>query len=243
MTLETTLTAVHIAETLSAAGVAVTDAQAERLRRFYTAVVEKNRVMNLTAITEPEEFLRKHYLDSLCGDDPARWEKINSALDLGTGAGFPGIPLAIVHPDIQWTLLDATAKKLRFLEEIVVSLELKNVQVLHGRAEEIGRDASYRERFDRVTSRAVAALSVLAEWALPLVRLGGSFWAFKGPKAEEEIHDAERAIAILGGRIANIDTMTLVGSQDIRTLIEIEKTVPTPAKYPRPYAKTKKQPL
>lgn len=243
MTLESILSMARIAEALGAAGVEVTVVQAQQLSRFYTAVVEKNQVMNLTAITEPEEFLRKHYLDSLCGDHPAKWENVNFALDLGTGAGFPGIPLAIVHSDTRWTLLDATAKKLRFLEEIAAVLELKNVEVLHGRAEAVGQDEAYRERFDRVTSRAVAALSVLAEWALPLVRVGGEFWAYKGPKADEEIRVAESAVATLGGRITGVDTTTLPGSQEVRTLVEISKIASTPSAYPRPYAKTKKRPL
>ncbi len=243
MTIETELCAARIRSELAAAGVEVDDRQAQQLQRFYEAVIARNQVMNLTAITAADEFLRKHYLDSLFGDDPERWSDIHFALDLGTGAGFPGIPLSIVHPDTRWTLLDATAKKLRFLEEIAATLELKNVNVLHGRAEEVGHATQWRERFDRVTSRAVAALPVLAEWALPLVRVGGSFWAFKGPKAEAEIRSAERAVGLLGGTIVSVDTATLPGTQERRTLIIIEKTAPTPKAYPRPYAKTKKRPL
>ena len=239
----TELSAAAIVEALAAADITVTARQAEQLSRFYTAVTEKNQVMNLTAITAPDEFLRKHYLDALWGDESAQWNQINAALDLGTGAGFPGIPLAIMHPDTCWTLLDATAKKLRFLEETAMMLGLKNVSVLHGRAEEVGQNVQYRERFDRVTSRAVASLSVLAEWALPLVKVGGSFWAYKGPKAEEEIRAASQAIEILGGTVTDIDTSTLPGSTEMRTVIRVTKVSPTPSAYPRPYAKTKKRPL
>lgn len=232
-----------IAAGLAQIGMALTPAQAEQLAGYYTAVIEKNKVMNLTAITEPGEFLYKHYLDSYLAYDEKLFAGVHKALDLGTGGGFPGIPLAIYTPQIEWTLLDATAKKLRFIETAAAALGMANVRVLHRRAEDAGQAKAYREQFDLVVSRAVAALPVLAEWALPLVRVGGNFIAMKGPKGEAEVAAAKQAIALLGGELKAIHTVSLPGSDEARTLITISKTAPTGAKYPRKPGLAIKKPL
>lgn len=213
------------------------------LSAYYTAVTVANRQINLTAITEPEDFLRKHYLDSLLCYRPALFATAERALDLGTGGGFPGIPLAAFTPHIRWTLLDATAKKLRFIEQSAQAVGLKNIRVLHARAEEAAKRPAERESYDIVTSRAVAQLAVLAEWALPFVRLGGTFIALKGPRGEEEWAAAERAVSKLGGCLRERVELPLPGTEERRTVFYIEKVAPTPKAYPRKPGAAAKQPL
>lgn len=237
------LTEAAVTAALQAAGLPVTPAAASALSAYYTAVTDTNRQINLTAITAPEDFLRKHYLDSLLCYRQELFAAAETALDLGTGGGFPGIPLAALTPHICWTLLDATAKKLRFIEQTAGSVGLENVRVLHARAEEAAKEPAQRECYDIVTSRAVAQLAVLAEWALPFVRLGGTFIALKGPRGEEEWAAAERAVTLLGGRLRERLTLPLPGTDESRTIFYIEKVAPTPKAYPRKPGIAVKKPL
>ncbi len=223
---------------------------AEEIRAFqvYASMLrETNKVMNLTAVTDSEGIAMKHFIDSLTlcpyirREEERAGHKIKLA-DVGTGAGFPGIPLKISMPEVEVTLLDSLAKRLNFLKSVIDRLGLKGTALVHARAEDGGRDKRYREKFDIATARAVAALPVLAEYCLPFVKVGGVFLAMKG-KAEEEISSAERAVTLLGGRIEQVDTFTLPGSDLQRTIIVIRKERPTPAIYPRKAGTPAKSPL
>ena len=201
-------------------------------------LLEKNKVMNLTAITDPEEIRIKHIEDSLTIQEYI--EKNAKVIDIGTGAGFPGIPLKIQREDIEITLLDSLGKRIKFLQEVVDELELKNVDCVHARAEDYTKEK--REKYDCAVSRAVAELRVLAEYALPYVKLGGEFISMKGPNSEEEIENAANSIKILGGEIKEIIDKKL-SNGDERKIIIIRKIKSTPKKYPRSGNKPKTNPL
>ncbi len=221
----------------------------EHLRAFeiyYRELVAWNEKCNLTAITDYEQVQVKHFLDSLTcllAVGCPRSEVQGRAIDIGAGAGFPGLPLKIVCPGLQLTLLEATGKKVRFLEHIVNRLELEGVEVIQGRAEEVGRDPAHRERYDLALARAVASLSVLVEYALPFCRVGGLFVAQKGPEVEPEVEAAEAAITILGGKLHRIMHLELPPLAEPRSLVVIEKVAPTPEKYPRRPGIPSKRPL
>lgn len=211
---------------------------APKLEAFAGLVLERNRVMNLTAITAPEEFAALHLLDSLSLIPLAEMSS-GSVVDVGTGAGFPGVPLAIALPEARVTLLDSLGKRIEFLREACGKLGLENTRCVHARAEEFGE----REQFDWAVSRAVAPLPMLCELSMPLVRVGGRFLAMKSSRSQEEQDGAGRAIALLGGRTAWSRDYTIPGTGVQHRLICIEKTSPTPKKYPRRFAQIKKQPL
>ncbi len=218
--------------------------QLEQTDAFYEMLIEKNKVMNLTRITDREDFYIKHVLDSLLiaklyGDD-IKGMKI---LDVGTGAGFPGIPLKIFYPDTEITLLDSLNKRLLFLDEVIENLGLSNISTIHGRAEELGHNKEYRESFDLVVSRAVADMSVLSELCIPFVKVGGSFVAYKSSDSDEEIARATRAIKILSGSEANIHDIPLSDTDIIRKLVETRKYSSTPKSYPRKPGTPTKKPL
>ena len=226
-------------ENLNKIGVSVSDDKTEALDKFAQMLIEKNKVMNLTRILDEDGIAVKHFADSLSilkVDIPDS----SKVMDLGCGAGFPGVPLLIARPDISLTLLDSTAKKLGFVAESIEALGLK-AEVLHARAEEAGQDASYREQYDFVLSRAVASLNVLCEYCLPFVKVGGKFVAMKSALAEEEIKQAYTSIKTLGGKITEKIDFNLTDGE--RTLIIIEKVSSTPAKYPRQSGKIKSKPL
>ena len=225
---------------LKQAGMTLTDIQINQFVQYYELLTETNKVMNLTALTEPEDVAVKHFIDSLFAYDPAMH---NAALaDVGTGAGFPGVALKIFDPTIKLTLLDSLAKRLKFLDTLTAELGLQNVTTVHARAEDAGKDKNLREQFDFVTARAVARLNVLAEFCLPLVKVGGKFIAMKAD-AQEEIAEAENAIKLLGGKIAEIKNVKLPNLDDKRTLVIIEKIKTTPNKYPRKAGTATKEPL
>ncbi len=209
-------------------GVQLTDAQASILDAYCACVVETNRYLNLTAITEPREIEVKHVLDclTLC----AMPELIGSVVDVGTGAGFPGVVLKTVRPALQVTLIDATDKKLRFIAQACEQLGI-DVRTVHGRAEELARGAM-REQFDTAVARAVAPLGALVEYALPLVKVGGMLLAMKGPEVEQERGEAADAIAILGGSVTAVEKFTLPG-EITRAVVKIKKISQTPPNYPR----------
>jgi 16S rRNA (guanine527-N7)-methyltransferase len=221
----------------------------EHLRAFeiyYRELVAWNEKFNLTAITDYDQVQVKHFLDSLTcllAVQGPRSEVRGRAIDIGAGAGFPGLPLKIVCPGLQLTLLEATSKKVGFLEHIVSRLELTGVEVIRGRAEELGRDVAHRESYDLALARAVAELPVLVEYALPFCRLGGLFVAQKGAEGDAEARAAEGAIATLGGALRRIVHLELPRLAEPRSLVVIEKIAPTPEKYPRRPGIPSKRPI
>ena len=215
--------------------------QLSQLERYYELLCEWNEKINLTAITDPKGVAVKHFADSLSIFNYIDVPQNARVIDVGTGAGFPGVVLKIARPDIQLTLLDSLQKRLNFLSGVCDELNL-DAELIHSRAEEGGQDLDLREGFDLVVSRAVAQLNILSEYCVPYVRLSGRFVAFKGT-AEGEIKSAKKAIGILGGRIKNIHTFNLPLEGSGRTLVEIEKVALTPDKYPRQNGKIKSKPL
>ncbi len=233
-------------ETACAVGILLTAEQAARLDTYATLLVEWNERMNLTAITDPRGIAVRHFVDSLTLL-PHLPAGPCSLIDIGTGAGFPGVPLAVVRPDIELTLLDSLNKRLVFLKDLCAALDIP-VTLVHARAEQGGRLPTLRERFDVATARAVAALPTLCEYCLPYVKVGGRFLAMKGPDVEAELGAAKPALRTLGGELREMLAITLPPeSPDVppagRRLLRIDKTRPTPAAFPRPSAKIAKQPI
>lgn len=222
---------------LPALGLALDGGKVDALCAFGDALVEKNRVMNLTAITDPVGVANLHFLDSLTLLDAADFAG-KSVVDVGCGAGFPGVPLKIAEPSVELTLLDSLGKRMDWLAEVLPGLGVE-AECVTARAEEFA--GGNRERFDIAVSRAVARLNVLAELCLPLVKPGGRFLAMKGADAEAEIAEAGHALAVLGGRVAEVRTYPIGGAA--HRVVVVEKGSPTPAKYPRRFAKIKQSPL
>ena len=218
------------------------DNQINQLDLFYEMLVEKNKVMNLTAITEFDEVIVKHFADSL-SIGKVMPSNINTVCDLGTGAGFPGIPMAIAYPNIQFTLIDSLNKRIKFLQEVVDALGIKNVTLIHARAEEAGRNKLYREKFDLVVSRAVANISTLSEYCLPLVKLNGYFISFKSGDIKEEVSLSGNAIQKLGGSMEEPIYFSLPDTDISRSFIIIDKKKSTPKAYPRKAGTPSKEPL
>ncbi len=216
------------------------ESRADTLERFAALLLEKNEVMNLTAITEPTAIAQLHLLDSAALTQFVELSG-KKVVDVGTGAGFPGMPLRILKDDFDLTLLDSLGKRIAWLAEVCGTLGLKRVECVHARAEEFA--AGHRESYDLAVSRAVAQLNVLCELALPLVKVGGQFLAMKSTDTEEEIASAKNAIRTLGGKIVSVEDYTIPTSTVTHRVVVIEKVSPTPAKYPRAFAKIKKQPL
>lgn len=212
------------------------------LRRYYELLVEWNQKMNLTALTEPEDVALKHFCDSILLLSYADIPLNSSLIDVGTGAGFPSLPIKIVRPDIKLCLLDSLNKRLIFLQEVVNELNLTDVKIVHARAEDGARKKELRENFDFATSRAVAQLNVLSEYCLPYVKVGGAFLAMKGKYSEEEISNSKNAIKLLGGKIEKVDTYNLIDGSE-RTIINVNKKNITDKAYPRTSAKIKSKPL
>lgn len=217
--------------------------QIEKFFVFQKELLEWNQKFNLTAIEEEEEILVKHFFDSLLGMKITGWQSQGSLLDLGTGAGFPGIPLKIMNPEMNVTLVDSLQKRISFLEHLVQKLKLTGIQAVHGRAEEMGQNKGYREKFDYVVSRAVAKLSVLSEYCLPFVKRGGKFLAYKGPEGLEEYNRAQKAIQELGGNLYEIKDFVLPKQDSKRLIIVIQKTELTPGRFPRRPGIPAKKPL
>lgn len=222
-------------------GVSLSDEAVERFDIYARLLVERNKVMNLTAITESDEIVKKHFVDSLSLLSVVDIPENAKVIDVGTGAGFPGIPLMIARPDLRMTLLDSTRKRLGFIEEVSRETSLEP-ELLHSRAEDAGKNENYRERYDLATARAVSNLRDLSEYCLPFVKKGGVFAPMKSAKADEEITQAKKAIHILGGRIEKKVSFD-IGDVGSRTVIIIKKISQTPTKYPRPSAKMAKFPI
>lgn len=224
---------------LPAYSVTLSDGQIDTLCRFGEALIEKNAVMNLTAITEPSAVAQLHFLDCIALLNAADFRE-KRVIDVGCGAGLPGMPVKLLVPSVSLTLLDATEKKIDFLRETASAMGLADVTCTANRAEEA---AELRERFDAAVSRAVAPLNILAELCLPFVRVGGVFCAMKAKSAGEELRAASRAIPTLGGRVRECAEYTIPGTDVTHCAVWIEKTAPTPSGYPRRYAKIKQKPL
>lgn len=224
-------------------GISLTDDQMDQFTVYYQLLIEWNQKLNLTAITEPEEVAIKHIIDSLSCYDPDFFPAGCSIIDVGTGAGFPGVPLKILRPDCSLTLLDSLQKRINFLEHLAAELKLSGVTCIHARAEEAGRNPDLRDSFNVATSRAVARLNVLAELCLPLVKAGGCFIALKGAQYREEAAEAEQAIFVLGGRLRELRPVQLPRLPDTRGIIYIDKIKATPKAYPRRPGTPGKNPL
>ena len=231
-------------EQITEGQVLLTDVQLVQFEQYYDRMIEKNKVMNLTAITEREDVILKHFIDSLALARYVKlWEKEYKIIDVGTGAGFPGIPLKIAFPNLQVTLFDSLNKRIKFLQEMIDTLKLKEITAVHGRAEEGARDKNMREKYDFAVSRAVANMAVLSEYCIPFVKVGGYFIPYKTGTVEEEITQGKKAIQILGGKIEKIEKLMLPDSDISRSFVFIKKEKQTPKAYPRKAGTASKQPL
>ena len=228
---------------LNELGVRLNDIQKEQFDRYYELLVEWNRVMNLTGITDYDEVNLKHFTDSLTIVRINNMENVPTLIDIGTGAGFPGLPIKIAFPHIKVILLDSLNKRIKFLDKVIEELNLDNVFTLHGRAEDYAKKVEYREQFDTCVSRAVANLSTLSEYCLPFVKEGGNFISYKSAESDEEISHSEKAINLLGGKINRVEKFVLPGSDMRRALVKIDKVKSTPKKYPRKAGMPGKEPL
>lgn len=224
-------------------GVEVPDEDAiSKMERFIDELLEKNQVMNLTAITEPKQVVGLHLLDSaaMCAFIP---KEAKTFIDVGTGAGFPGVPLKILKPELNVTLMDALEKRLTWLEEVAEDLELDGIETLHGRGEELTHQEMYREKFDIATARAVADLRILAEIVLPFLKVGGRFLAMKSKTSDGEMELAEETIKVLGGVVTEVTDYKIPDMDVEHRVVVVEKVVPSPMEYPRRWAKIKNSPI
>lgn len=226
---------------LKAIGIELSDEQLEQFLIYYEMLIEKNKVMNLTAITDFDEVLEKHFEDSLSLIQAVDLEKSQAVIDLGTGAGFPGIPLKIAFPNLQITLADSLNKRILFLDDVIRELGLTGIDTVHGRAEDLAKNSDYREKFDLCVSRAVANLSTLSEYCLPFVKIGGKFISYKAGECDEEVAASKSSIFLLGGKISDIKKFEL--GESGRAFVIIDKVSGTPKKYPRKAGTPSKDPL
>ncbi len=219
--------------------------QINQFNQYFTSLIETNKKVNLTRITEKDEVYLKHFWDSITPlfTFGSVLKGADTLCDVGAGAGFPSIPLKIMLPELKVTIVDSLGKRLNFLQGLITQLNLKNVTLVHGRAEDVGQNKQYREQFDVVTARAVANMAVLSEYCLPLIKENGNFIALKGPKAEDELKSARKALKVLGGKVIAVKELQLPRSTEERTLILIEKVQATPKKYPRQAGTPHRKPI
>lgn len=230
-------------KTLQERGVSLTDSQLQQFEQYYDVLVEWNKKVNLTAITEKEEVYLKHFFDSITPSFYDDFKEVKTICDIGAGAGFPSIPLKICYPHLHITIVDSLKKRIHFLAELIDLLELDHVQLVHGRAEDIGQLSEHRAHYDLVTARAVARMSVLSEYCLPLCKKGGTFLALKGASSEKELVDAKKAIKVLGGELVTDHTFLLPIEESERSIVVTKKVKNTPKKYPRKAGMPAKSPI
>ena len=219
----------------------IDDKKEEQFYNYMKLLLEWNEKINLTAITEQNDIILKHFIDSITINKYI--EQSNSIIDIGTGAGFPGIPLKIMNQNKKITLVDSLNKRINFLNEVCKEISLENIQCIHARAEELASDLEYRENYETVVSRAVARINVLIEYMLPFVKIGGLCICMKGPNIDRELEEAKNAIKVLGGKIKSVESFFLPDSDIERNVIIIEKVAETPKKYPRKAGLPSKQPI
>ena len=231
----------YMSDKFEQAGFTFSDLQKRQFYTFYNMLIDKNKVMNLTGITEFTEVVEKHFLDSIYLNHVTDLDQPVKIIDLGTGAGFPGIPLKIAFPEIEITLVDSLNKRIHFIEEVIEELGLTSIYAVHSRAEELARNSEYREKFDLCVSRAVANLSTLEEYCLPFVHIGGKFISYKSGEIEEEVQESKKACFLLGGKLKEVYKFDLEESK--RSFVVVEKVKTTPKTYPRKAGTPSKMPL
>ncbi|MBQ3145940.1 MAG: 16S rRNA (guanine(527)-N(7))-methyltransferase RsmG [Clostridia bacterium] len=228
-------------ENLKQLNIQLSDLQLEQFFKYMNILIEWNKVMNLTGITEPKEVIIKHFIDSLTVLN--KIDKQSKIIDVGTGAGFPGIPIKIAFPETEVVLLDSLNKRINFLNEVIEKLQLKNIKTIHGRAEDYGKDKIHREKYDIAIARAVAPLNVLLEYLMPFVRINGKCICMKGSNLEEEIENSNNSVKVLGGKVINKEEFFIPNTDIKRSIIEIEKIKNTSNTYPRKAGIPTKKPL
>ena len=224
-------------------GITLNERQKQQFDKYYEMLVEWNKVMNLTGITEYDEVNLKHFTDSLTIARTQEMQKVQSVIDIGTGAGFPGIPLKIAFPHLKVTLLDSLNKRIKFLNAVIEELGLEDIHTIHGRAEDYAKDAAYREQYDLCVSRAVANLATLSEYCLPYVKVDGMFVPYKSGEIDEEVKESSKAVKILGGKIEDVVKFELPGTDIGRSFVKIHKVKNTAKKYPRKAGMPSKEPI
>lgn len=224
-------------------GIVLDDTQISQFQTYFEMLIEKNKVMNLTAITEKEKVIDKHFADSLAFAQTGLETSGKRLLDLGTGAGFPGIPLKIAFPEMEVLLLDSLNKRVRFLQDVIRELNLQGIDAVHGRAEDFAKQKAYRENFDYVVSRAVANLAVLSEYCLPYVSVGGYFLPYKSGDIQREIDESRKAVKILGGSVEDVVSFEIPGTDIHRTILKIRKKTAAPKRFPRKAGLPSKEPI
>lgn len=231
----------NLIKELSAKNVEFSAEQIDKIYLYMNMLLEWNEKINLTAITEPKEIITKHFVDSLTASEYIKEE--SKVIDCGTGAGFPGIPLAIYRPDAEFVLIDSLNKRVNFLNEVIEKLGLKNVTAIHTRAEDLAYEKEYREQFDYAVSRAVANMSTLLEYLLPFCKVGGEAICMKGANIEEELNNSKKALEVLNGKIEKVDNFTLPFTDYVRNIIIVKKVAQISNKYPRRQGKPAKEPI
>lgn len=228
---------------LNEIGVKLDDIQKQQFFKFYELLVEWNKVMNLTGITEYEEVNEKHFVDSLSIVKAVDMNQVKSVIDIGTGAGFPGIPLKIAFPHLKVVLLDSLNKRIKFLNTVIEELSLENIETIHGRAEDFAKQAEYREQFDLCVSRAVANLAILSEYCIPYVKRDGLFVPYKSGEIDQEVEQSKKAVHVLGGKIENVVKFQLPGTEIGRSFVNIKKVQNTAKRFPRKAGLPAKEPI